>query len=282
MNERKINWFLIVFAVVMIPIFYSISENSGLLQGKLINSGIDKIFQNTPHVRYDLNVPLRNHMVTRMKTYEAIGIKHNIKDVELYIQKLGIKNHIEETAEEFLLEDEDQQFIVSKNQGLIQYKNFTNENKEINRKISSEKAIEEVLHFIDELNLSCHHQKAIVEDISNKHIYQIRFVNTLEGISNYSYCTNADVSYEGEILRLECYKFIYKPRGIVSIRSMKDAYKELIRIPVDEKNIQVDIKKAELIYFSREGSDELMVEPAYRFSGETDKGGIFEYFISAL
>src|SRR5690554_1346337 len=101
MKERRIVTFLIIFSIVSIPIFYSISDNSGLLQGKLMNSGIENIYKKPPKVVYDLNVPLKNHMITRMKTYEAKAIEISKETVELYAKNLNMNNNIQETDSQF-------------------------------------------------------------------------------------------------------------------------------------------------------------------------------------
>lgn len=282
MDERKINCFLIVFAIISIPIFYNISENSGILQGKLINSGLTGMLNITPRVVYDLNIRLENHMITRMKTYEAQGIKNTVKDVEFYGNKLDIKNNIEETPLEFIIEDAHKQLTVSKDKGIIQYKNLIKEKREIVTKIGREEAIKRVMYFIEDLNLTCNHQKSIVEEVPDKKIFKVRFINTLEGILNYSYCTKADVSYSGEILYLECHQLIYQPREIVPIKSIKEAYEELTKIPIDGENITIDIQKAELVYILETNNKKFIVKPAYRFFGEINKESTFEYFISAV
>lgn len=282
MDERKINWFLILFAIIGIPILYYLSENSWMLRGMLLNSALGGILNQPPKVAYDLNIRLENHMISRMKTYEAQGIKKNLKDVEFYKGKLDIKNPIKETTLEYILEDDEQRLIVFKDQGIIKYNRLTHKDTNINTKIPKEKAIESVMEFIETLNLTCNHQKSIVEDIPNQRMYHIRFINTLEGILNYSYCTKANINYSGEILDLECYQLIYKARQTVPVKSIKQAYDELIKIPIDGENLEIDIKQAELVYTLNPENENILVEPAYRFFGEIGGGGTFEYFIPAV
>lgn len=282
MDERKINWFLLLFAIIATPLLYYLSENSWMHQGMLMNSTAGGILSQPPKVVYDLNIRLENHMISRMKTYEAQGIRKTIKDVEFYKEKLNIKNTIKETPLEYSIEDDEQRLIVFKEQGILKYNRLTNKDVNSSTKISKEKAIESVMDFIENLNLTCNHQKSIIEDIPNQNMYYIRFINTLEGVLNYGYCTKANISYSGDILDLECYQLIYKSRETVPIKSIKEAYKELVKVPIDGENLAVDIRQAELVYTSNLEDDSFFVEPTYRFFGEINQGGTFEYFIPAV
>ncbi|WP_058486243.1 hypothetical protein [Defluviitalea phaphyphila] len=278
MNLKKLNCFLIIFSIIIIPLLYFINDNIELIQAKLINNEINYILRQSSKAIYDLNIPLKNYMISHMKIYKARGIKNNVEDVEYYMKKLNIKGTIQETPTEFKISNKNVELILSKNDGLIQYKNY--DSKKEDNKITKEKAIENAINFIKTLNLNCNYQKILVEDIFYKNIYQIRFVNTLEGILNYSYYTKVDISYGGEILNIEHYKLIYEPIKSIEIKSIKKAYNELKQIPLEE-NIQIDIKKIDLVYVLN-SKNENTIEPAYRFFGETNKGNSFEYFISAL
>ncbi|HHW67610.1 hypothetical protein [Defluviitalea raffinosedens] len=279
MDVRKINWFLILFTIIGIPFLYYLSENSGLLPGMLMNSTVGGIFNPPQKVVYDLNIRLENHLISRMKTYEVRGIEKTLEDAEFYREKLDIKNPVKENPTEYIIEDAEKRLIVSKNEGVIKY-NRLRKNENVDAKISKEKAIEGVMEFIESLNLACHHQKSIIEDIPDQNMYHLRFVNTLEGILNYGYCTQANISYSGEILELQCYQLIYKSNETVSVKSIKEAYNELEKVPIDGENLIVDIRQAELVY-TKSKDQNFLVEPAYRFFGEINQGGTFEYFIPA-
>lgn len=286
MKIRRIIWFLIFFAIVSTPLFYYISENVWIIQTRLMNTNINGKMNKDSKKIYDLNVPLENHMITRMKTYKIISREITKDTVKMYAKKLDLSNNVIETSSLFSVKNQKNQLTVNKNTGLIQYKSLKNKNEKINKEITSQQALNKVIDFIKHLQLSCNHQKSLVEDIPMKNRYQVRFINSLEGIPNYGYCTKAEISYKGEILNLECHQVTYKPRQIVAIKSTKEAYNELIKVPIDGEDIQVDIQKIELVYLLRKSnesqSSELILQPAYRFFGEIAEDSSFEYFISAI
>ncbi|NLK20681.1 MAG: hypothetical protein GX308_01060 [Epulopiscium sp.] len=278
MREKRINWFLIVFAIISIPIFYSISENSAMIQGNLIKGRDKKV----PKVIYDLNTALKNHMISKMKTYELKSVQISKKDAESYAKKLGIDT-IKETNLEFRGQSQQNQLIISRNLGIIQYNNLNKNTSDLSNKITSEKAGESIIDFMENIGLDCSHKKSLIEDIPQENRYRVRFINTVEGILNYGYCAKADISYSGEILGLECHKATYKPRTVVSIKPAKKAYKELIKLPIDKEYVQIDIKKVDLVYYlNNDNTKERLLVPAYRFFGEVNNGDSFEYFVSAV
>ncbi|NLJ88927.1 MAG: hypothetical protein GX327_09195 [Epulopiscium sp.] len=287
MNTRIKICLLILFSIVTTPLFYYISDNPGLIQNKLINSRIINKIGKKSTVIFDLNTSLENHMISHMKTYEIKAKSISKEELKNYAKKLDIKtDDIKEDSSSYILQNDINQLVINKDTGLIQYKNLKYKDNNINKKITSEEAIEIVIDFIEKLELPCNHKKCLVEDLPKENIYQLRFVNSLEGILNYGYYTKAEITYNGELLNFDSYQLVYKPLKIVPIKTKKQAYDDLIDIPFEEKNLYIDIQKIELVYYStdleKSAGKKLVLEPAYRFFGEISRDASFEYFIPAI
>lgn len=289
-NNKIIICVLILFSLVTTPLLYYISDNPALIQGKLIHNSMLNKPGGKSKVIYDLNVPLDNHLISRMKIYEAKTKEIEEQEIKHYVKVLKLNfSDIKEDVSAYRIQNDHYQLIVDKNTGLIQYKNLEINIEDNNKKINPEEAIEIFKAFAEKLNLPLNYRKCLVEDIPDKKLYQLRFINSIEGILNYGYCTKAELSHKGEILNFNYYQLVYKPRQIVSIKTKKEAYEDLLKIPFEEE-AHIDIQKIELVYFTQDiekknrekFEDEFILIPCYRFFGEISKNKSFEYFIPAL
>ena len=130
--------------------FYYISDNPGLIQNKLINSRIINKIGKKSTVIFDLNTSLENHMISHMKTYEIKAKSISKEELKNYAKKLDIKtDDIKEDSSSYILQNDINQLVINKDTGLIQYKNLKYKDNNINKKITSEEAIEIVIDFIE-------------------------------------------------------------------------------------------------------------------------------------
>lgn len=143
MNTRIKICLLILFSIVTTPLFYYISDNPGLIQNKLINSRIINKIGKKSTVIFDLNTSLENHMISHMKTYEIKAKSISKEELKNYAKKLDIKtDDIKEDSSSYILQNDINQLVINKDTGLIQYKNLKYKDNNINKKITSEEAID--------------------------------------------------------------------------------------------------------------------------------------------
>ncbi|NLL71207.1 MAG: hypothetical protein GX238_08765 [Epulopiscium sp.] len=232
-------------------------------------------------IDYDINTSLNAIRITQMKEYKVRGYAYTKEEAEQYAKVFQLLIPIEETEDSYFFKDEKAQLMIHKKSGLLQYKrtSLSSPEKDFFPSLSENRIIKEAASFIQSKNLPLEYTKVVIQHHPVERQYSVYFINTLGSFHNYSYMKKVITDEKGNILQLDYYKIQYVSNGNFRIKTAEEAYKEMKTLyPYSiEEGLQVDIQQVELVYVALEG-----IQPAYRFSGETNYGTGFEQFIPAF
>ncbi len=237
-------------------------------------------------VIFDLNVSLKSSGISKMKVYRSKPQLQSKTEAEFFSGLFALKTDIMEAVQEYSIQDQDQTLIISKEQGLIQYKKAVSE-KGSTTVMSEKEAQEQVCQFFLDLAIPLHYDTIAVDHIPSEKRYHVCFINTVEGKKNYSYCKSASIGYDGVIQAINLYDIRYEQIGVYRIKTASQAFEELQSMSFNvPDHTMIDIKEVELVYYQfahtqQEGSDTYL-QPAYRFVGEIQGQKGLEVFIPAV
>jgi len=225
---------------------------------------------------YNLKFTLNN---SRTQTNAAvyIPIYAAFDDPSFYADLFSSDGAVAETDEYFVFDVESGRLYVHKHQGLLVFESKLPRPGTISATpaLSQDEAIDALVVFLENRFLKSDFHEAVINFDDENGIYEIKLINKLAGLSNYAFPITASVNTDGEILRLEYYTMEFERFADVSLKTMKQAYREL---PLEfAEEIEIDLKRATLVYFFENS----IVQPAYIFEGEITTGGGFRCFIPA-
>lgn len=248
----------------------------------------------TPSIsaEFDLNIPLQNPLIGRMKVYrpkKSVGVNESIAH---YGGLFGFKNEPQESQNTMFIQEQDKSINVHKETGALYYRNQETVGKVYDSLLTEGTAAEFGVAFLAEHFLPTDCVQMVVERLPTRSAYYVSFINTIEGVKNYGYPKRMIIHEQGKVLALMLYDYTYEQVGLYPIRSMQEAYEQLQQEPIEMANrelmkdvpIIIDIKEAELVYyhFPTTEYEKAYLQPAYRFKGELPNGMGFEKFIPAI
>jgi hypothetical protein len=114
-----------------------------------------------------------------------------------------------------------------------------------------------------------------VEVEESNDIYNVKFLNTLDNLSNHSFNSNVLVDRHGNILRMDYFYVDFDKLNNITLKSMDKAYLEL---PIDFNNkIEIVLNSCNLVYIFENS----IVQPAYHFLGKNSNDERFDCYVKA-
>jgi len=183
-------------------------------------------------------------------------------DPYFYADLFGAFGAPEETDEYLIFETENGRLYIHKYQGLLVFESDLPQEPAAETELPHDNATEILTVFLEQKFLDAEHTETVINFDASIGAYEVRLLNKLAGLNNYSFPVTAWISANGEVLRLEYYTFKYERFADVKLKTMTQVYREL---PVDfPDGVEIDLKSVSLVYFFENS----IVQPAYLFEGE--------------
>ena len=135
------------------------------------------------------------------------------------------------------------------------------------------KAINIAINFVEEIGLEIDYEE--VKVVNYDGMYNVKFVEYINGIPSASFNTNVDVDKYGNIVGVNYFYVDYEKISTVNTKSVEDA---CLGLPINyPENFEIGLYYCELVYIYKNS----IIQPAYLFKGTTSGGKYFEYYVSA-
>ncbi len=237
-------------------------------------------------ILYDFNTSLYSLQISQMKEFNIRPYEYTKEMARQYAKKFHMDaSSLQEKEDYYFLENKEAELLIYKKTGLLQYKKKDIKNIDIlqDTLLSKNEILKKAIWFIKDKDLPFTYAKALIQHDPDTRQYYIWFINTIEGFYNYSSMPKVITDEQGNIIQLNDYQVQYVSNGNSPIKTIEEAYKEMkdLYSYSEVEGLQVDIQNVELVYIESEAASK-KVQPAYRFSGETNQETSFEQFIPAF
>lgn len=256
---------IILGLLICIPIFISFFYLRPNLNS--VETSIERSNEQVKSI-YSTNKALKNDTFTTNIYYPEL-MEMDYLEFRNICNFFNLNTNFVETENFYKFENPKSNVYFYFKNGLLQYKNVNRENKY--KELSQNELIDLSQKYLDECMLPLNYVKCRISKENDN--YRIMFINSLDGIDNYSFNNNILIDKYGNVLELNYYFVEFKKIDRKKTISMKECFYNL---PTDIKsNMTFKISDIELVYIYENS----IIQTAYRFDTRDENDNFYEIYV---
>lgn len=222
----------------------------------------------TVNTIYKTDIPLKNDYFTS-NVYYPTHMEMDSLSFRNICNFFNINTNLTETDNYYKFENTTSTAYFYFKNGLFQYANLDKKTKYT--KLSEIELLDLSKKYFEESMLPLNYGKSeIVKENDN---YRIKFINTLDGIDNYSFNNNILIDKYGNIIELNYYFIEFQKVDRKKTMSMKECFNNL---PTTLNNSKIlTINDIQLTYILEDS----LVQTAYKFDIKDDSDNFYEIYV---
>lgn len=238
-----------------------------LLNPSNANTSIINISEKVNSI-YETNILLKNDSL-KSNVYYPIPTDIDYISFRNVCNFFNVNTNFSQTGNYFKFENPEATAYYYFKNGQFQYKNLNKETK--HTPLTQSQLLYASKIFFEESLLPINYSKSqIIKENDN---YRIKFINTLDGIDNYSFNNNILMDKYGNTLELNYYFIEFKKMDSKKTLSMHQCYNNL---PIDlTEATPININNIELVYVLEDS----LVQTAYKFDSKDTNDNFYEIYI---